>query len=404
LTAESSLDWDDLDWARLGEPWPHFGGLKAKWTDREEGLAHALLRRAIRLGSWDTSLLRAVFLLQDRLFLLQHDLLPTECWVWVAEHVGSHRVERCGGEEFYYWSWRNAFDSLAEDENPVLERNCIAVLLAGRLFNRAMGDNSPSIQRLLERLKALDRDEPTKQSTRLALAMLKYGHEEIDLDHLTAADRLAVDKAINELKQNEPTQSIVGTAAPSGSAVPMIEELLERAATGLRSSLGETTWARLSQQARDHFKQGELHYTIATAQPGEGGDFKSFVLRFSDGLLQEIQSSLMEPVKKDSALKGKFRELLRADDPEWPDILSFLENQYKWKGSELVTRLLAQGVKLKEVASLRDSFRIMKDSRDRAAHTKHRIDREEAALLHNRLVQGQLIAEVVRIFSKPPPR
>jgi hypothetical protein len=169
----------------------------------------------------------------------------------------------------------------------------------------------------------------------------------------------------------------------------------------LVSLLGESLWARLSQTARDQFKYGEFHYIVASKLEGEGGDFNSFVLCYSRGLLSEIHESLFGPLRKDYSLKGEYMSLFgETDHPEWPQLVRFICDLEKHADLKLVKRLLAQRVALDRLISQKVPFEMMKSCRNKAAHPKDRIDREEAAVLHNLLMNKGLIRSVVEMFPK----
>jgi hypothetical protein len=400
LTTHLAVEWSRWGWDRLGYVSSHLGEIEGMWIDREEPLATAIVRRAFNQGTWDTSLLCSTLALQDGWFIQKPHDLQVECWVWKAEHVEYSQF----GNENYYQNWCNAFEVLNEETDLRLTHNIIVALLAGRLFNKITECEPPSIKELLDKLENIHTKGSQPHKARAALEMIRYVSQGQKPGHLTAADRLAISKSIKVLEIITEVGSVTDgppseASEPSGATINPI--LLDQAEMHLESLLGKVTWERLSRKAKDHFKHGEFFYTIASIIEGEGGDFGSFVRSFSHGLLAEIQDSIKGPLAKDRSLKAEFWKLLGGTKhPEWGEILRFLADLEKNDGSKLVTRLIAQGVKLNQLSSLKKHFETMRSCRNKAAHTWDRIDREEAAVLHNLLINGGLIKKVVECFPK----
>jgi hypothetical protein len=400
--------WDFRNWRDTQLfAWFHLGETKAVWAGVEQPLALAIVRRAFRQGIWDTSLLRSTHALQDsaRLFS-EPDDLPADCWVWLAQGV-----ERAApDDETYYQYWCNAYEALADDTNPKLAHNISVVLLAGRLLNTIAWCEPPSIQRLLEDLDHLRKSGFGSDKVRPALEMAEYVCYELTPDYLTAADRLAIAKALTD--RDRPTRAESSLSAePSphergpASTELIHSSLLDGVEIPLRSKIGEATWARLSSEAKREFKHAELYYTIATRAEGEGGNFDGFVLHYSKGLLAEIQESLRGPLTRDSSLNATFLDLFGENQPEWGQLLTFLDNKLeRAAGTILGKRLLAQRVALSRLRELHRDFETIREYRNKAAHTGHRIDREEAIMLHTLLFNQGLIQKVTEFFPKPPRR
>ena len=144
---------------------------------------------------------------------------------------------------------------------------------------------------------------------------------------------------------------------------------------------------------------------MACSQEGEGGDFNSVVMSFSRGLLAEIHESLRGPLTRQPTLRGEFRDQFGPiggnENPEWGDILRYIDNLQANANSSLARAFLSQGVQLNRLDELRKPFENMKKLRNDAAHTTRRIDRERAAVLHDLLMNKGLVRDVVKFFPKP---
>jgi len=401
LTADPSPVWSEWTWDCLDRPLNHLGELKSVWIDREQPLAMAIVNRAFRQGTWDTSLLQATFTLRDEGYFPEPHDAPTECWVWMAEHLTFSQLDN----ELYYDYWCDAFDATHIKLDQNLEHNIIVVLLAGLLFNKIPHRKAPSIQRLLAALSDLHRCDSDPHKLRAALGIVKYVYQKMNPDYLTAADRLAITKAIEDASR-PPTGVSLVESSPKGSTSEQIDpSLLNQAEVYLKTQISETTWARLTPKAKNEFKLGEFLYIMATKPEGEGGNFDSFVLHYSKGLLAEIQESLRAPLLKDQSLKGQFLAVFGGQErPEWAQLLRFISDLENVAGTALGKRLLSQGVVFPRLRELRDFFEKMKALRNRAAHSGSRINRDEATLLHGLLLNKGGIQSAVECFPKPPKR
>src|SRR5208337_1195763 len=357
LTGSSAADWNCCKWERLPSPSSHLGELEGAWIDRHQPLAWALVRRAFLLGTWDTSLLCSMMALaDDGYYFPKPDDAPAHCWSWLAEHGKESRFS----SESYYAYWNHAFQSLTIATDPALAHNIIVATIGGRLFDRDQNTISASIPQILQSLYELHRRHPMPDKERAVLEFVSYVSREVRPKHLAAKDQLAIEMAMVRLKK------LGHPAVSSDSAEPNISEfdpdcfcpiLLHKAEGKLKSLLGETFWARLSQPARKEFKDGELHYIMACSQEGELGDFNSVVMSFSRGLLAEIDESLKGPLTRQPTLKGEFKDQFGLiggnENPEWGDILRYMDNFQANANPSLVKALLCQGVQLNRLDELR---------------------------------------------------
>jgi hypothetical protein len=403
LTTDSAVAWSNWGWDRLDFPRSHLGEVETASIDVERPLAHAVVRNAMQRGVWDTSLLCSTFELRESGYTLDADDLPVECWVWMAENIEHSRF----GTEMYYEYWNQAFRSLGSDTDPRLAHNISVVLLAALLFDKCHRYEVPSISEVLKGLTDTFRADSTAHKRQAALEMVRYVYQTINPDHLTAADRLAITSSLEYSKtQNE----VISPAVPPSTPPPQVlteqdyPSLLAGVEADLKQKITEAIWARLSPVSKDEFRHGELAYITATKVEGEGGNFKPFVMHFSMGLLEHIQESLKGPLVREPSLRPDFHNSLGlSGHPEWSELLVFMTNLEKVGGTTFGKRLLSQGVALPHLRELRDFFEKMKACRNKAAHTKHRIDREEAAILHDLLLNKGHIQKVVQVFPTPFP-
>jgi len=408
LTGSSAPDWNRWKWDRLPSPSSHLGELNGAWIDRHQPLAWALVRRAFQQGTWDTSLLCSMMALRDNGFYCpKPDDAPAPCWSWLAEHGKKTWIS----SETYYAYWNHAFQSLTTATDPALAHNVTVATLGGRLFNKDQNNISASIPQILQSLYDLHRRHPMPEKERAVLEFVSYVSREKKPKHLAAADRLAIDTAMVRLKNLSHLAVSCGSTEPNTSESDLdrfYPLVLHNAELNLKSLLGEALWARLSQTAKREFKHGEFHYIIACSQEGEGGDFNSVVMSFSRGLLAEIHESLKGPLTRRHTPRGEFRDQFGPiggnENPEWGDILRYMDNFQANANPSLVTELLSQGVQLNRLDELRKPFEDMRKLRNDAAHTMRRIDRERAAVLHDLLMNKGLIRNVIKFFPKPPRR
>ena len=144
--AQRSDDWSSLSWHRLDYAQSQLSEIEASWIDVEERLASAMLRRAARKGTWDTSLLCSAFVLHDDGFYLEPNDVPSEWWVWMSEHIGHSNYYT----ENYYTYWNGAFAALGADTDPRLAHNALVVLLAATALQQVQADRIALDPRALE--------------------------------------------------------------------------------------------------------------------------------------------------------------------------------------------------------------------------------------------------------------
>jgi hypothetical protein len=398
----TAADWADWGWDRFC-PWTHLGEIEATWLDVEQPLARAMVRRAFREGNWDTSLIISAFLLLDRGYSLESKDLPLQCWIWMAENSDLSML----GPEMYYACWREALGLVSSDTDPRLRHNIIVVLLAGLLFDRVRGCELPSIQCLIDDLKALHGLGPSNDQKIAALEMVKHVYEVVKPDYLVAADRLAITKLIDEStksQSNLPPRVSTDKGRPNASGPTIDQSLLNQAELHMRKLISEALLARLSAKSKQDLRIGEFLYVLASNIEGEGGGFDGFVTHYSKGLLTHIQESLRGPLRKESSLAGEFLRVFKKEYPEWSDLLAFMDRLDTMTGTPLYGRLLGQRVALRRLKDLREPFERMKACRNKAAHTKHRIDREEATVLHDLLWNKGLVRQIIESFPLAPCR
>ena len=245
------------------------------------------------------------------------------------------------------------------------------------------------------------------EKKKAALEMVKHIYREKDLGNLTAADRLAITKALEDTMGSADTISMAEPSSDESSqssSKPINPTLLNQAEVYLKTQISEATWAKVSSKAKNDYKHGEFMYIMASRSEGELGNFDSFVMHYSNGLLADIHESLRGPLFKNKAHKREFLAVFGKDYPEWPELLRFLDDLEKIAGTTLCTCLLSQGVALHQVRILREPFDTMRSCRNKAVHAKDRIDREQAAVLHDLLLNKGLVQKVVEYFPKVPRR
>jgi hypothetical protein len=374
--------------------------IRAKWIDRDQSLAWAIVRRAFHRGTWDTSLLSSTLLLLDngRLdFLICPPSgvagVPVECWAWVAEHTEGSDC----GTELYYLALSAAFESVGKETDAALAHNVIVATLQALLFRKHQGLIEPSVRRVLEAFNTLHQDHRMPVKERAAVQAVSYAYRRNILKNLTAADRLSVEtwlRTHDELKK-----------APDSPAEGIDRSLFNGSETRLKSLLGDATWKRLSIAAREHLILGEFHYVMGSQGNGRSGVLKLAVTCYSSGLLEEIQEWLRRPLLKDRSLKGDLLGLFgREDRPEWQRILQFLHEAESTANTPLGKRLMAAGVRFQRMVSLKEPFEQLSKFRNRAAHTRHRIAKREAEDLHDLLFDKGLVRRIVECFPKSVTR
>ena len=232
-----------------------FGEIKAPWIDQEQTLASAILRRAFRKGTWDTSILTSIVLYENvHNLTLESNTAQSECWAWMAEQVG-----HTGEPSYYYYTyWNRAYEAIDNGTDPRLVHNILAVLLFGKLVLENKPDplidvDSPSIQELLLRLSDLHQGASLPGKKDAALEFIRYLHVNQKLrGHFIVADRLAITKAVEN--HVTPVETLPSSDSPSNepseSADKQIAPInLNQAEISLKRQIGESIWAKLSATA-----------------------------------------------------------------------------------------------------------------------------------------------------------
>ncbi len=402
LTTNLARAWQDWGWERLNFPSLHLGMVELPSGKYKRPLALAIVRRTIQTGRWDTSLLCSILELRDFIYLLDAEDLPPECWVWMAENIGRFLE----GDVYYYLYWINAFRAMGSDIDPRMSHNILVSVLVGLLFNKIQDWETPSLKEILDALTNRFMSDSTGHKKKATVEVIRLVYSENPLDHLTAADRLAIRKW---LATNSFEQSAVEVATPALS-VPLTWQdyplLLKPFEVELKTRISEGLWAKCLPVAREKFKEGELRYTVAKEFVGDGGDYKPYVMHYSNGLLEHIQASIKGPLALEPGLKTEFRSIFgqtdHPDHPEWSELINFAKNFEQVAGKPYGKRLMKQGVQLRHLGELILPFVEVRDYRNKAAHTRKKIDREGAALFHDLLWNKRLLEKVIRYFPIAP--
>jgi hypothetical protein len=325
----------------------------------------------------------------------------------MAENVERTRF----GSENYYVYWSNAFEGMREDTDPTLAHNITVATLGGLLLKKDYGNIEASIQRVLESLAELHRRHPMPQKERVALELIRYIYRELKPEHLTAADRLAIESAIGRLDnlarhaepKSSPWESSPQERGSEAQSIEISPLLVNQMEPYLTRMLGESLWSKLSSVAKDQFKHGQFYFMLASRFEGEGGDFSPFVMAYSRGLLAEIRESVRGPLGKDQTLESEFRDQFGKMSPEWSELIRYMDDLPRHGKTGLGRALLAQRVRLNHLEDLRKPFEELRALRNRAAHGP-RIDMEKAIFLNNLLLSEGFIRTVVEYFPKPTRR
>ncbi len=403
LIRQTAQHWGRPNWDQAHFPWyVQLGEIKARWIDRDQPLAWAIVQNAFQRGTWNTSLLCSMLVLRDSGYWpSKPNNVPVECWAWLAEQAEGTSND----DELYYMCWSDAFAGLGQATSPALAHNVIVATLAGLLFRRNNGEIEASIQSVLEAFEKLHRDHSMLEKERLALELMSSVYSEIRPERLTAGDRLAIVTSLGRLRSVKESSAATPPLLPNALDSPrdrIDPALLKQSESYVRGTLlSETVWAKLTTTGRHNFAIGEFHYIIGSKLEVEVEHFNIFAHCYSNGLLGEIQESIRGPLAKDRSLEVQFRDQFGGKEkPEWSEILRFVDDLRNNGRTQLVKTLLSHGVRLDRVSSLRAHFERMRDYRNNAAHMQRPINRRDAAELHHLLFEEGLVRSVIECFPK----
>jgi hypothetical protein len=220
FTGSSAPDWNVWKLQAIERPRWHLGEHEEMWIDRKQPLACAIVRKAFQRGTWDTSLLCSIVNLLDNgyFFRMKFYNASTEAWAWIAEQAW---FTACPSET-YHMCWSNAYESLGGDTRPDLAHNVIATILVGLLTTDSQRNGliSATFHQVLEAFQKLHLDGSMPEGACTALDLMSYLYRQRKLDHLTAADRVTVETAIEGIKAQKELDVLADPSRPCDPEVP----------------------------------------------------------------------------------------------------------------------------------------------------------------------------------------
>jgi hypothetical protein len=399
LAQEGSYFWWNLDWGIRNSHFygGYFGGIRSDWHDREEDLALAVIRRAVGQGRWDRGFLEALARLQaDSSYDLPNDLLPAECWVWLAENAANFSMDSLYP---YYKNWHAAFETSAGEPSSDISFLSSIVILAGCLLGSSTSQFRIALKPVLERLESLVAHPQHGRPSWCALGAAHDLLSQLPMRQLTSADRLALKTVWRRV---ETSWKEVGRKV-SDEDVDTVEQiqrfhyprLREQAESQMRKHLGERLWNVLGKKTQDYLWRGQAQYDQESELDGDEPDFASAILQFSNALLNEIVLRFWKPVSGNSTSRDDARKAYPGrGDPEWGDFVRMFEALEKGLWPSIVTVAQSKGVMTKKLIDTRLELEFLrKEGRTKFPHRKL-IDRELAAVLYDKLIHKGLMKTV----------
>jgi hypothetical protein len=410
LTHERSYFWESLRWRHPASPGMggHFGGVRGDWYDREEDLALAVIRRAVGQGSWDRGFLEAVARLQpDSDYLLPTDLLPAECWVWLAENSAAFRVDSLYP---YYLSWHAAFDASAGEPSSDTSFLSSIVVLAGCVLGSSTSYVRTPLKSVLERLESLVAHPQHGQPAWCALGAAHDLLSQLPMRQLTSADRLALNTVWRRVETSlkEADHRLV-----SEETVDAAEQILrvnypslrDQAESEMRKHLGERLWNALGKKTQDYLWRGRAQYDQELELDRDRADFGPAILLFSNALLNEVVLRFWMPVSKSPSSKKDAREAYskmkcQPHDPEWGDFVRLFDALKNGEWSSIKNHAQSRGINMNALIDARHELEYLR--REGRTKTPHRrqIDREAAAVLYDKLIHRGLMRTVFAVLNR----
>lgn len=367
----------------------HVFHLEYNWCEKEETLLSAFVRRAVANSGWNTEFLATLFHVWTFGIPPEYDssLLPTECWIWLAENDLDVFIRM---NEYYYF-WNAAFESSQNSQSTCSILSCV-VLLSGIIFDAIDFPTTSLLPAVLSRLEQHSRNPKWK----------------LRVEELAevAATFLQPDNAESKLKTSERVEIsnfAERIGIPPESLNRRLNQRERRAATqyrqvhcqrNLERTVGEDIWNQLDKSTQEAFLDGEHSYQ---SKWGVDGDlnFADCFQSFSNALLLEINSRLWRHVWIDGRAKTEMKSAnsqLRSQI-EWSDFNRILRDFQNYHHLNRVAAM--HGVCTDILAEhLTDFDWILKECRNNPAHLGI-IDRESATMMYDRLFRKGTIRRIL---------
>ena len=116
--------------------------------------------------------------------------------------------------------------------------------------------------------------------------------------HLKAADRLAIQDAVESLVQGGDEEAEDNEALALANTVVALDygSEISDSEDACKQLIGDQLWSKLSSETQRYITRGHLYYLKELALPGETGDFASSFLQLSNGLQKEIYERFVRRV------------------------------------------------------------------------------------------------------------
>jgi len=349
----NGIDWD----AGL------LGRLEGGWYDRDEPLAHALVRRAFAEGHWNADLVQTVRELchgwEDH--GLSNDVMPASGWVWVAH-------EEAPAGHNYYRAWERAFEAARLLGEPGVATLAVPYLVLGGVLRRCTGNYAAWLSHLQE--------SSTTPGTRRAAARVVAALRNVEILPTPARvilANLAIEFAdeLASVPEGDPNE----VRALADGLLDIDRQ--EQHAIGY---LSERVWERVSPRTRELILQTIGVYRSFRESSGDRRDYGLVFVPLANAIVHEVEEQFsvalrlrgmryfrrMRCDKSPGTLRHLLNDLVRAESPD----------------ARRDARLLRErGIRLDALAAFAPDLEGLAPVRNAGAHAGMRIDRDGAAVV-----------------------
>ncbi|MCI0681813.1 MAG: hypothetical protein L0Y71_06890 [Gemmataceae bacterium] len=340
------------------------GRLEGEWFDREEPLAHAMLRRAFAGDRWNADLVQTVVELrvgwsgED----LADDIMPASGWVWAAHSFGQ-------AGQSYYRAWEKALAAATTRGEREIVVLAVPFLIAGALRRRCIPNYG-------EWLDALSR-HATTPSLRRAVAKVLAGLKNVVEGLLPAPARVTL---VN-LKREFAVEMASTPTEDSDEVIVVLKflDVVDQQVPAARNSIGDGTWDRLSENTRHNVCEALGLYHAYQHVPGDRRNYGTAIVALSNAILSEVDLQLSLALLKRRS--GYFRQMgCQKSLGELWHLLDGLQREVDASARKDAQALRARGIQVNKIARVMPELWKLKGVRNPAAHAE-KIDREKAALV-----------------------
>lgn len=360
------------------------GRLKSEWFDRDEPLAHAMLRRAFSGDKWNADLVQTVVELCVGWSAenLSDDIMPADGWVWAAHSFGQAGMG-------YHSAWERAYSAARAQDDGAGVILAVPFLIALALRRRT----DPRYVKWLEALLSSANTPGLRRSAANVVAGVALFKDYLPISAKVLVERLSREFAA---EMQTPSEEVIQEAHTLSEGLLDVDAQEPQAL----HYLGKGVWEHLSSRTRGMILEAIGVYRSFQQKPGEGGEYGLVFIQLANVIVYEVDVQLSLVLRRrwsvfdDRDYHCILGEKYQRGLGSLPYLFSLLHYGKDKSISRDSTTLKAKGIRLDMLVRLRGDIEELARVRNQSAHAGERIDRERAAVLFGKWFEKRKLKEL----------